>query len=76
MGTREGPSIRVSSVSTGLEELRATVAAFEASYGCSSEVMLQKVLGGKIYETAEIGKWLSSYHVLKRLEEQYGLLVL
>ncbi len=63
---------KTSTLSQTLVRLRASVSGFEQSYGCTSEQMLSAVLSGKTRETAEIGTWLTDYHVLRRLEAQYG----
>jgi len=55
--------------------LRASVTGYEEAYHCSSIIMLKKVRAGKVAETVEIGKWLTDYHVLSRLEGQYGPMI-
>ena len=52
--------------------LRAFISGFEQQHGCTSEQMLDSVRSGETYDTPEITIWLTNYHVLEQLEEQYG----
>jgi hypothetical protein len=48
--------------------LRTYVQRHERRYECQSEKMIKAVSKGRVKETAEIGKWLTKYRVLKALE--------
>lgn len=65
----DGIRIRTTSVSTGLNRLRTTVASYEKRYSCSSGQMLDAVRTGKARETADVSRWLVSYQALERLEQ-------
>jgi hypothetical protein len=67
--------IKTSTLPQALVKLRSSISGFEQSYGCTSEQMLKSVLSVETYETREIGTWLTDYHVLKRLEAQYGHMI-
>ena len=72
MKTQVGVRVKVRSVSGTVAALRASVNGYEQSHHRSSESMLRSVLSGKVVDTVEIANWLTDYHVLKRLEGQYG----
>ena len=60
------------SLSEAFDEMQDSIKNFEQEYGCTSEQMLRSVRSGEIYDTPEIATWLTHYHVLRRLEAQYG----
>lgn len=72
MVVKPGPKIEESSIQDALTRLYASIEQFEKNYGCASDEMLQAVLADSSCETAEVGRWLTQYHVLRRLEGQYG----
>ncbi len=59
-------------LSEAFAEMRDSIGNFEQEYGCTSEQMLRSVRSGETYDTPDIATWLTHYHVLKRLEAQYG----
>lgn len=74
MSNGNGVRIRRFSVATGMRRLVLQVSQYERRHGCSSEAMLEAVRDSKAYETPEVSKWLTSYQVLRKLEQQVGLM--
>ena len=66
------PRIKVSTMQDAILRLRTSIEGSEQSHGCSSESMLKSIRADEIPETPDIGLWLTEYHVLKKLERQYG----
>lgn len=64
--------IKSGSISEAIGALEHSLKAYENSYATTSAKMLRAVRSEEIRETAEIAQWLTDYHVLKRLEAQYG----
>jgi ribosomal protein S21 len=65
-------TVRSESVEDTLKRLRTYVSRFERRYECRSQVMAEAVSSKQVRETAEIGRWLTTYHVLKDLERRSG----
>ena len=63
--------IRRESAQATLKRLRTYVCRLERRYESPSEAMVEAVRSGSVHETAEISRWLSSYQVLRGLEERF-----
>jgi hypothetical protein len=65
----KGVRVRRESVDEAVTRLRTHLERYEARYECRSDFMVQAIECGHMKETAEIGRWLSSYQALQALLE-------
>ena len=51
-----------------IQKLKRGIRIYERRYEASSTDMLKKVSSGEVAETAEILKWMQTYHALRLIE--------